>query len=236
MKRLVVLTLVLMLLTGCNQMSIPESGNMGATGGGTVSVTVDSNGNNKPIFNSEEILANLETVTYTGKSRYGTHYLALVVKNNSPIDCSLSVDVSMKDQDGNLIGAKDDEIGVFGAGEEACFLFDNDEGFASFEYEYTADELDYYEPVCKDLICEAVTAKEKVIVTVTNNGAKTAEWVTADVLFMKGEQIVGTNYSYIGDSDSEIKPGQKETEEIGDWGAKGYDSVKIYLQGRSESE
>lgn len=236
MKKLFVVILVMLLLAGCNQTGSQQSGKSGATGGGTVSVTVDNSGNNKPLFNSEEVLAKLETVAYTGKSKYGSYYLALVVKNNSTMDCTLRADVSLKDQDGNLIGAKEDEITAFGAGEETCFLFSNEDGFASYEYEYTVDELDYYEAVCKDLICEAVPVKDKVIVTVTNNGTKTAECVTSEVLFMQGDQIIGTSWSYIGDGDSEIKPGRKETEEVGYWGTQKYDNVKVYLQGRSEIE
>ena len=233
MKKIFICVIALLLFAGCSQGEKSSTGNTGATGGGSVSVDVKKKLENKPKFDSKKMLEGLETTAYTWNTKYD-NCLALVVKNNSSMDCELNVSVSFKDTDGNLLGVKEDSVNAFGKNGEICFVFDNEEAFASYEYEYSVDELDYYEAVNADLTCEATPAKDKIIVSVTNNGSKIAEWVTATALFMQGDQVVDSSYGYVGDSDSEIKPGNKSTEEIHCF--EDFDNVKVYLSGSAEKE
>ena len=178
-------------------------------------------------------MENFVTTPYTWNNKYD-NCLALVIKNNSSMDCALNVDVTFKDANGGLLGVKDDTVYAFGAGGEICLVFDNEEPFASYEYEYSVEELEYYKAIDANLSCEATPAKDKVIVSVSNNGEIASNWVTATALFMKGEQVVGSSYTYVGDSQSEIKPGGKETAEIHYFDE--YDSVKVFLSGRADKE
>ena len=229
MKKTFICLLALMLLSGCSQGEKQQNGTNGATGGGSVSVKVENKEKEKSAFNSEKVLENILTNAYTWNTDYD-NCLALVIKNNSSTDCKLTVDVSFKDAEGNLLGAKDDTVQAFGVGGEICLVFDNEEPFANYEYNYSVQEIgDYYEAVNADLTCEASPAKNKVIVSATNNGSKIAEYVTGTALFMKGEQIIDSSYAYIGDDELEIKPGSKETDEIHCF--EDFDSVKVYLSG-----
>lgn len=230
MKKLIVSIMALALLCGCGGKE--NVSNTGGKGGGSVSVSATAT--KKSAIDTEKILAQLETTPYTLMSKY-EKVLALVIKNNSSEDFKLSAKVSFKDADGNLLGVDDNTVNVFGAGGEICLLFRNDESFYSYEYEYTVDEKDeYYEAVNSDLSCEATIAKDKVIVSVTNNGEKTAKFVTGTALFFEGDKMVGNSFGYISDSDSEIKPGNKESEEIHCFTK--FDSAKVYLSGYAEKE
>lgn len=233
MRKILTCLIALLLFAGCSQGEKTSTGSTGATGGGSVSVEVKEKKANKPKFDKDKVLEKLETTAYTWNTKYD-NCLALVVKNNSSMDCKLNVDVSFKDADGNLLGVKEDTVEAFGKNGEICLVFDNEEKFTSYEYEYSVDEIEYYEAINADLVCEAVPAKDKLIVSATNNGTKTANWVTATALFLQGEQIVGYSWSFVGDDDNEIKPGNKETDEILFF--DDFDNVKVFLSGKADKE
>ena len=228
MKRILICLIALLLATGCSQIERQLGGNSGATGGGSVSVEVEKKDVNKSAFNSDAILDKIVTTAYTWNSKYD-NCLALVIKNTSTLDCELNAEVSFKDAEGNLLGVKEDTVYAFGVGGEVCLVFDNEEPFESYEYEYSVKELEYYGAVDSNLKCEAVPAKDKLIVSVTNNGSEVAEFVTATALFMSGDKVTGYSRTYVGDDDSEIKAGSKETDEIHYY--EEFDEAKVYLSG-----
>lgn len=82
------------------------------SGSGSVSVSVDKAKNKEEIFDDEEVIKNLSTTTYTWKD--GSYsYAAIIVKNNSKMDCDLKTNVVFKDSGGNTIGADDDYVYAF---------------------------------------------------------------------------------------------------------------------------
>ena len=105
-----------------------------------------------------------------------------------------------------------------------------DEKFARMEYELSVKEEKYYDCVISDLSYESVSAKDKEIVSVTNNGSEAAEFVEVYALFFKEGKIVDFDSTYFVDDDYELKPGKTITEELHCY--EDYDSVEFFLTGR----
>ena len=179
-------------------------------------------------FDEETVLSQLDVQKYKYSSKYW-NYAFLSVKNNSEFDISISVSVKFY-KDGELIGAKSTQENAFEKGTEILLYFMPDEDFTEMEYEISADEEDWYECVVSDLSYETVPAKNKEIVSITNNGEYAAEFVECKCLFFLGEEVVGFGSQYFTDDDSELKPGKTITKEIDCYEA--YDSVKFFLTGR----
>lgn len=88
----------------------------------------------------------------------------------------------------------------------------------------------WYVSVTQDLIFESSAAKDKEIVTVTNNGSIPAIYVEAHVLFFSGDVLVDYSSAFFSDNDYELKPGKSITEEVRCW--EPYDSFLIVLTDR----
>ena len=180
-------------------------------------------------FDEEKVISQLEVTEYSYKSS-GWYYAFLAIKNNSEFDISVSVDVKFYGKDGELIGAKHGEQEAFESGTEILMYFMPDEAYDKMEYELTVSEEDWYECVVSDLTYESVTAKNKEIVSVTNNGTEAAEFVEGSALFFKGDKVVGFSWTYFTDDDSELKPKKTITQELDCYDK--YDSVKFFFTGR----
>lgn len=109
-------------------------------------------------------------------------------------------------------------------------FFMPDEKFARMKNELSAEIEDWYECVVSDLSYEYTEAKNKIILSVTNNGAESAEFVQGSVLFFNNGEVVGFSWNYFTDNDSEIKPGKTIKREM-DCREK-FDDVKVFLTGR----
>ncbi len=193
----------------------------------------DDSSNDKEVFNDksfdeESVTKQLAVKKYSYNSRY-SNYGFLEIVNNSEFDLEISANVKFYDDSGNLVGAESDSAYAFQKGTTILMDFSADEEFASFEYEIFAEEDDFYECIAKDLSFESVAAKDKEIVTVTNNNVSPAKWVVGAMLFFNGDQIVDYEYTYFSDNDSELKAGKSITEEIHCY--EKYDSYKFYLAG-----
>lgn len=183
----------------------------------------------KGSFDAEEVISQLEVTTYSYSSRY-YEYAFLEITNNSEFDLDVSAEVKFYDASGNLVGAKSGSQEAFQQGTSILMYFMPDESFATMDYELSASEEEWYDCVVADLSYESTPAKDKEIVSVTNNGTKAAEFVQAYILFFNGDKIVGFDWTYFTDDDSELKPGKTITEEMDCY--ESYDSYKIFFTGR----
>ena len=180
-------------------------------------------------FDEEAVKKQLSVQKYSYESEYD-NYLFLEVANNSKYDISIYIDAKFYDANKKLIGAKSVSESVFQQGTKTLLYFYPDEEYSSFEYEISVEELsDFYECVVKDLSYESVKAKNKEIVSVTNNGKKEAENVEGNMLFFNGNKIVGYERTYFSDHDGSIKSGKTITEEMECY--ENYTSYKFYLSG-----
>ncbi len=178
-------------------------------------------------FNAEEVLSSLNVTEY---SYPGYYYGYLVIENNSNFNIEVFADVKFYNKDNQLIGAKSSSQEAFEKGSKIVLYFSCDEEYTRMEYELSVAEETYYDCVVSNLSYETVSAKEKEIVSVTNNGSKAAKFVKGYILFFKGDRVIGLAQAYFTDNDSEIKPGKTITREIDCY--EDYDSVQFFLTGR----
>lgn len=183
-------------------------------------------------FDEEKVISQLDVTEYSFGDGYWNYHF-LVVKNNSAYTLEISAATKYYDASGNLVGAKDDEEYAVGSGSEICLYFMPDEEYATSEYELSVQEDEWYESVVGDLTYESIPAKEKEIVSVTNNGSEAAEFVEVYALFFNGDKPVDFNTGYFVDDDSELKPGKTITEEIDCY--EEYTSVRFFITGRRDN-
>lgn len=188
----------------------------------------------KPVgaFDEEKVLSQLDVTEYSFCDGYWNYHF-LVIKNNSDYTLEISANTKYYDVSGNLVGAKDDDEYAVGSGSEICLYFTPDEEYATSDYELSVKEDEWYESVVADLTYESIPAKEKEIVSVTNNGSEAAEFVEVYALFFNGDKPVDFNTEYFTDDDSELKPGKTITEEIDCY--EDYTSVRFFITGRRDN-
>lgn len=180
-------------------------------------------------FNEEDILSKLNVTEYSYSNKYW-NYAFLEIENTSDFDISISADVKFYNEAGELVGAKSAKEDAVESGYPVLMYFMPDEKFDRMEYELSVSEMKYYECVQSDLSYEAAEAKDKVILSVTNNGDEAARFVQAYALFFNGDQPVGFSQGYFTDDDIEIKPGKSISKEMDC--REEFDSYKVYLTGR----
>lgn len=249
MRKLFIITLIAAMLafTGCASQPVSENKGEATVADTTAAATVEDDDSdvavatvagdeddNEVEFDEKEVTSNLKVTPYNYSTEFGGHYLVLVIENKSQLDCELECSVDFYNKKDKIVGTESDSIDAFAAGTTACMTFNCDDKFKKYEYSFTAEELDYYDTVTKDLKCEVTTAKDKAIVSVKNNGKKIAQYVKANALFFKNDKLVYENDAYVDDKNSEIKPGKTEKEEISCY--EKFDSVKVYLDARAEME
>lgn len=183
-------------------------------------------------FDEEKVLSQLDVTEYSFGDGYWNYHF-LVIKNNSDYTLEISADTKYYDASGNLVGAKSNEESAFGSGAEICLYFMPDEEYTTTEYELSVSEDEWHESVVGDLTYESVSAKEKEIVSVTNNGSEAAEFVLVSALFFNGDEPVSYEWTYFTDDDSELKPGKTITKEMDCY--EDYTSVRFFLTGRRDN-
>lgn len=183
---------------------------------------------NRGDFEESTVISQLKVTEYTYSSKY-SEYAFLTIKNNS--DFNLDISVSVKFYNGEeLVGAKSASQEAFDRGNEIVLYFMLDEKYTGMEYEISASEEELYECVVSDLSYEATAAKNKEIVSVTNNGEYAAEFVECHALFFKSGEVVWHDSTYFVDNDNELKAGKTATKELTCY--EEYDDVKFFFTGR----
>ena len=157
----------------------------------------------------------------------------LLITNDSGKNCSLDINVDFFNAEGKIVGTTSNSIDAVGKGTTVCEDFSCDEVFTTYEYKVVASESSYAS-VDQNLTVDVSLLTNKVIVSLTNNGKTPAKYVWYDVFFYNKGQLVGHNYSYCEDSDSEIKPGATERSECSFYGEGGFDDAKVYFHGEGD--
>lgn len=198
----------------------------------------DSSTENEPItsngtatFSEDSIVKDLKVTEYHLDDD-GFLYTILVIENPSDYNLSITANVKFYNKDGKLIGAEDRETDAVEKKTHTIMYFMPDEEYDRIEYEFSVSEEDFYDCVVASLSYESVSAQDKEIISVTNNGKIPGEFVEAYALFFKDGKIVGFDSTYITDEDNLIKPGKTITEELDCYTE--YDTVKFYFTGHGE--
>lgn len=226
MRKFLVLAISLIMVlsfAACGNNNGGTSENKGGSGSATVSKPVSSSAG---AFNADEVEKNLATTTYTWNDS-STYYAAIVVKNNSAMDCALTANIIFKDENGQTIGTDNATIYAFEKGTETCFVVSNEDAFASFDYTYEASKTSMYKAATSSLSCETSTTSNKAILTFTNNGSEEISGGYT-VLFMLGDIVVERGIGFI----SNLAPGATKADESRFWNTKkDFDNVKVYYHG-----
>lgn len=203
--------------------------------GGTVSVSSENDSmepNSRKTsgeFDKETVLNELQVSQFKYSSKFA-NYAFLTIKNNSEYNLNITANVTFYNESGALIGAKSANEEAVESGYDTILYFMPDEEFFRMEYELDVSEEKHYDCVISELSFEETEAKNKIILSVTNNGKEAARFVEASVLFFNGNSVVGFSQNYAVDDDSELKPGKTIIKEMDCYEA--FDSYQIFLSGR----
>jgi hypothetical protein len=211
------------------------------------SVTVKDNRQNTTESTAETATSNVKVsvsdsdfdkVGYLYENSIGTTYYYLIITNNSTVPVSVSGNGVAKDADGNSVGAGNTSIDILGAGETSIcyFYFSNVTNVASVDYSLSYDTNPYYYPVVGNLSVEQTLNDKNVTVSVTNKGDYPAQYVLAYCLFLdKDNNVVKTDWTYVTDGDSEIKPNATISAQLDNYSGS-YDHAEVYFEGRGTGE
>lgn len=178
-------------------------------------------------FDPEVVLSQLEINEYPYSSS-SAEYLFLTIKNNS--EYNIVVSASAKFYNGeDLIGTRTKYQEAFEHGTETVLYFMLDEEYTSVEYDISVSEETWYQCVVSQLSYETTSAKNKEMISVTNNGEYAAFSVECYALFFKDGNVVDYSRALFIDDDCELKPGKTITSELDCY--KEYDDVKFYFIG-----
>lgn len=207
------------------------SGDNGGSGMGAVSDKITGETQAPGAFDATAVSSKIgvEAIVYT--SSY-TNSLYLLLTNNSGVACDVSGNVDFYDKSDKIVGTKENSEYAFAPGTTIAMRFDCDDEFKKYEYTISAKEPRLYNPVDQDLSCEVTTATKKAIISVTNNGKETAEFVEYTAFYYAGDKLVATDWGFVGDSNSQILAGATQKDESHCY--EDFDSVKVYLHGRSD--
>ena len=180
-------------------------------------------------FNADEVLPLLKVTEYSYDTGFW-HYAFLVIENTSNFNIKVTANVKFYNEANELIGAQSADQDAFEKGTKIVLYFMPDEVYTRMEYELSVREEDFYDCVVSNLSFESVSAKNKEIVSVTNNGSEEADFVEGYALFFKEDKVVGFDSTYFIDDDDELKAGKTITKEINCYDE--YDSVQFFFTGR----
>lgn len=218
-KMIVCLLLMMVFLAGCGNKDV-ESEVSTITGGINSDIEKTMEGSLASQMNVEE---------YYYENGVGDTLYFLVVTNNSEKTVELMVEAIAKDSDSNTVGTTDSEMVAVGAGEEACLLnyFESVEDAYAFEYTLKVTEDKNYKSVMNDLEVAKSGDEDTVVVSCTNISDNAIPLIDVSGLFFENGKLIGYNEVYIGDDDSELKPGATLSEQL--TYDEEFDEVKVFI-------
>lgn len=171
---------------------------------------------------------------YSFEDSLGNTNYFLVLKNNSSETAEAEGDAVAYDAEGKILGTDTVRVDALGSGEEQVmsFSFEDVTGVDHFGYNVNYKVESYYENVFDDVETEETVNGDNVVITCTNNGEKTAEFVRVYVLFFKGEQLVEYDTKSIYDTNFELRPGETVSKNV--FCHEDFDNIKCYYSGRRE--
>lgn len=185
-----------------------------------------------PQLTSSDYSAYLYVEEYSYTNSLDDTVYAQYITNNSSQTLTITANVTAKDRYGNIVGAKSNtEYAVAGSSSVIMtYYFDGDE-IDHFEYSLSADaSSSYFKSASQDIAHTVSDTRDKLIVSCTNTGYETAEFVRVEALFFRRGELVYSNSTYCVDSDSELKPGNTIVKEINCY--EDFDDYKIAITAR----
>ena len=158
------------------------------------------------------------------------HYEGIVIKNLSGSTKDFDAQVMFYDEKNNLIGVSNPSADVVGNHQEALIICSNESPFHHIEYTINVRDSNYYE-VQSFINVKVQKADGKAIIIANNTGKETANFVEYKCLFInKKKEVVGYDWGYLVDNDSQLKPGMTEMREAACF--EPFKTVEVYYTGR----
>ena len=159
--------------------------------------------------------------------QYGSHRLALIVKNTSGESKHISAQVLFYNEAGGVVGVSKPEQYVCANGEEVFLSCDCDSAYASYEYSLelsSALGTSHHQ----EIEITATVNPNNVILMAKNNGSKTPDHIEYNCLFFDANgEVVDTDWGFL----DAPAPGKTTLEEISTH--KTFDRVEVYYSAYS---
>lgn len=178
--------------------------------------------------------SDFETNEYIYENTIGDTLYFVSIKNNSNTNISVSGNATAYDDSNNAIGADSAEIYALGSGEEQLlyFYFDSVTDVKNVEYTLNYEKDNIFTSALPYLQIEETVNDKNIVVKITNNGEKAADFVEVYVLFFdENGNLINYSSTYVVDNDSQIKSGATISEQITSY--YDFDSVKTFYSGRN---
>ena len=255
MKKIVVMLLGCLILTGCSNSGITQEqyesvvaerdaltqklesleadvSNIIQRDGGKVSIdeTESSETSETKESKNENVEVLAEYTLPDGIGWYTRHFI--IVKNNSNETVDISTSSLAYSEDGTMVGAANGSLAALGAGCTSVLYesFETSAQISRYELELNTSPSKYYKSVIEDLSFVQNDIDGGAVFQVTNNGKDSAEFVEGYALFFKENELVGYESTYFTDNDSQIKPGKTISKQVTAY--KDFDRIEFYLTGR----
>lgn len=189
------------------------------------------------VFNEEDVLEGLEITRYNYQYEfYGRTVYAecFEIENTSAFNIALSGEFHYLDESRNLIGVATSTHKAIGPDQTVVIYNRQETPYSDCKLKLSATLDEKCISAVANLSYAVTEAGDKLIISVTNNSKKTAESVSAFVLYFKNGQVVDMGTVAYFDADHEFKPGKTITNEFAPAAAE-FDSYKVYLQGQEKS-
>lgn len=181
--------------------------------------------------NENDIVKKIKTTQYK-YTEYGKAHTVFIMNNESDDTLRISVNFKFYDKNGNLIGAKDRSSNAVEKGTNTIMYVITDEDYEKVEYDISVEKDDYYTPIVSDLKYTTTKAKNKEILTLTNNSKLTGQAIEAYAVFFKDGKMVECGHEYMSDDNGVLKSKKSLTKEFDC--EKDYDNVEFYFTGFGE--
>lgn len=184
------------------------------------------------IYTPDSVTKSLIINDYLYESMFATYHF-FEVTNTSPYTVRLTINDTAKNSAGAIIGAttSSEEDIPSGCTVFAKTFFSDVAGASSFDTSLQVTQESTYIPVLQGISAQTSNLGDKVTVTATNLGDKSAEFTEATAVFFKDGKVVYHGSCYLTDADYELKPGATISGQINAY-SKDYDSIKVYLTAR----
>ncbi len=166
---------------------------------------------------------------YKWSSYWSSNY-ALAIKNTSGETNGYSARILFYDEKNNIVGVANSDINVLGDGYEALIVASQDNVYDHVSYAIQP-HTSYYQDVHSFVEITANIVGDKAILSAKNTGNQAAQFVEYHCLFLdKAGNVVGSDWGYLVDDDSELKPGKTELREANCYDE--FESAVVYFEGR----
>ena len=176
--------------------------------------------------------AQLEKEEYIYESDYGTAYHFIALKNNSDQTLTIATNSIAYNKSGDKIGAGSGHLEALGPQKEQLVIenFDNVSDVDHFDTTISASKAKHCEDPTLNTEIEATVLEDKVILTCTYNGDRSAQNLEGRILFFRDGECIGYDTHYFHDEEGEVKPGASLTQQF-DYYDGTFDEAKYYVNG-----